>query len=535
FSLLSVLLLLVVVGCDSGADDTGACPGGVCPEDEYGFIDQGEQPPVDQPPVEEQPPAEVGFDLPFTVYPPADLEQVNLGGVIAPVSQDDLTAQEQARVDVLREAIGLGLELGRTHYLEEMTLALSGLGIVEDYEGMAQEGDDALSQVPEDCPFVKFYDNGFEPTGLTCDYLADMAKVEVYSELTQLLDDYALPADVENSPFVLADEAKFWYEQGAISGIEEHRVLVRSDLKARGLCSKNPTPVESSYDKGILVGRQLFAAEFNTWLQGHGYVADYPTMSQKITVCNVDMTMLQPSRAAALKAVDSTVQAQPLCEGDYSPMDQEAQLQFAQANIDYAEGIEWGVQDEFVLAGVRVFQVVPCNVGDPIVVDLDGDGLELLPIHQGVDFDLWADGRGQAVAWVHPDDGLLVRDVDANGRIDDGLELFGNVDGTHADGFAQLATLDADGDGALTPADAAFTSLRIWQDRNSDGRSDAGELVSLDRIGLERIPLQAHAQELTVAGNRIPFGVVATGPGVQRACGDAFLQAATHPRLTAAR
>ncbi|MBM4370577.1 MAG: hypothetical protein FJ098_02940, partial [Deltaproteobacteria bacterium] len=42
---LSVLLLLVVVGCDSGADDTGACPGGVCPEDEYGFIDQGEQPP----------------------------------------------------------------------------------------------------------------------------------------------------------------------------------------------------------------------------------------------------------------------------------------------------------------------------------------------------------------------------------------------------------------------------------------------------------------------------------------------------------
>ena len=517
-------LSMVFVGCDQGGDPG---PGaGEIPGDDYGFIDQGEPDKV-QPVVE--------GDLHAVALLDPALEAVVLPEIGNPVLEDELTIEEQARIDVLRTAISQGLDMGRLRYLEEMTLALQDLGVVDDYEGLIFSGDDVLGQPVDECPFVKYYDNGFQPTGLTCDYLADMAKVEVYSELTKLLVENPLPAAVLESGLVAADEAVFWYEQGTISGIEEHRVLVRSDLKARGLCSKNPTPVQSAHDKGIVVGRQLFAAHFNQWLQSNGYVADYPEMSQKIQVCNADLTMLEPAFVAAQNAVPAKISAQPLCPDTYQAPDFEAQLQYAQAEIDYQAALEWGIQDEYLLAGVRVFQVVPCNVGDPVVMDLDGDGVELLAIQDGVNFDLWASGHPQAMAWVHPDDGFLVLDRNGNGRVDDGAEFFGNVDGVHTHGFDHLAALDSDGDGALTTADAAFAGLRVWRDRNSDGISDAGELLLLSDLGVDRIPLAANRTDKVVAGSRVVYEVTATGEAGQRILGDAFLRTAQHARLSSAR
>ena len=67
---------------------------------------------------------------------------------------------------------------------------------------------------------------------------------------------------------------------------------------------------------------------------------------------------------------------------------------------------------EFALAAVRIFKVIPCNVGDPLVIDLDGDGIEMNPIHKGVNFDFYGTGAKQATAWPTSDDGLLVLDRD---------------------------------------------------------------------------------------------------------------------------
>jgi hypothetical protein len=526
---LAALLALSVmfVGCDYGGD--GADPGTPeLPDDNYGFIDQGEpdevKPPVDEP---------AGID-PVAFIDPA-LEAVAMPDIGNPVMEDELTIEEQERIDLLRTAIEQGLDMGRLKYMEEMTLALQGMGLVTDYESLALEGDDALDAQVDECPFVKYYDNGFEPTGLSCDYLADMAKVEVYSELTKLMAEHPLPTKVVSSGLLTADEAEFWYEQGTISGIEEHRILVRSDLKARGLCSKNPTPVQSSYDKGIVVGRQLFAQNFNTWLQNNGHVADYPEMSQKIQVCNADQTMLEPAFVAAKNAVPVKIAAEPLCPNTYEAPDFEAQLQYAQAEIDYQAAMEWGIQDEYLLAGVRVFQVIPCNVGDPIVMDLDGDGVELLPIQDGVNFDLWAAGHSQAMAWVHPDDGLLVLDRNGNGTIDNGAELFGNVDGIHEHGFDHLAALDTDGDRVLTAADKAFAALKVWQDRNSDGVCDKGELLDLSSFGVNRIPVDADRTGKVVAGNHVVYEVTATSDTGEIILGDAFLRTAQHARLSSAR
>ena len=521
-------LSMIFTGCDYGGE--GSDPGlqDELPNDNYNFVPQeGEEPEEVKPPVEEP----VGID-PVAFIDPA-LETVTLPVVGDPVMEDELTIEEQQRIDLLRTAIEQGLDMGRLRYLEEMSLALQNMGVVDNYEGLVLNVDDALNAEVEECPFVKYYDNGFEPTGLTCDYMADMAKVEVYSELTKLMAENPLPTALLDSELLDEGEGEFWYEQGTISGIEEHRILIRSDLKVRGLCSKNPTPVQSSHDKGIVVGRQLFAQHMNNWLQANGHVADYPVMSQPIQVCNANQAMLDPALANSKVAVPSKISAEPLCPGTYQPQDFEAQLQYAQAEIDYQSAMEWGIQDEYLLAGVRVFQIIPCNVGDPIVMDLDGDGVELLPIQDGVNFDLWAVDHPQAMAWVHPDDGFLILDRNNNGRVDNGAELFGNVDGIHEHGFDHLAALDTNGDRVITAADEAFASLRVWQDKDSDGVSDAGELIKLSKLGVDRIPLEANSTDKVVAGNHVLYEVTATGTTGERLLGDAFLRTAQHARITA--
>ena len=66
-------------------------------------------------------------------------------------------------------------------------------------------------------------------------------------------------------------------------------------------------------------------------------------------------------------------------------------------------------------------------VYDPLVLDLDGDGVELISENNwnGVLFDFNGNGIKTATQWVSSDDGLLVWDRNGNGKIDNGSELFG--------------------------------------------------------------------------------------------------------------
>ena len=100
-------------------------------------------------------------------------------------------------------------------------------------------------------------------------------------------------------------------------------------------------------------------------------------------------------------------------------------------------------------------------------------------------FDLDNSGFAEKTAWVAKNDGLLALDRNGNGRIDGGAELFGNEtalkDGTvAAHGFAALADLDDNRDGKIDAQDSAFADLRIWQDKNQDGISQADELITLN-------------------------------------------------------
>jgi Ca2+-binding RTX toxin-like protein len=138
----------------------------------------------------------------------------------------------------------------------------------------------------------------------------------------------------------------------------------------------------------------------------------------------------------------------------------------------------------------------------PLILDLDGDGVETIGTSAGVHFDHDANGFAESTGWVGKDDGLLVMDRNGNGQIDDGSELFGNNTGVSsgekaANGFAALADLDSNHDGKIDASDAAFSQLRVWKDIDSNGVVSEGELLTLEQANVLSISVGYSSQTVT--------------------------------------
>lgn len=168
---------------------------------------------------------------------------------------------------------------------------------------------------------------------------------------------------------------------------------------------------------------------------------------------------------------------------------------------------------------------------DPLVLDLNGDGVRLTDyLTSPVFFDVDNDGGSlEETGWVSPEDGIVVVDANANGKIDNISETlseyFGGTAGTNgeggqkrfANGFAALASLDSNADGVFDKQDAAWSNVKVWVDTNHDGKSwddlnsngaiDAGEtseLKSLSDLGITQIDLKNQAQSGEVRdGNEV--------------------------------
>lgn len=140
---------------------------------------------------------------------------------------------------------------------------------------------------------------------------------------------------------------------------------------------------------------------------------------------------------------------------------------------------------------------------DPLVLDLDGDGIELTTVLSpgvGSEFDIDGDGFAEPTGWVGGDDGMLAVDTNGNGLIDDVDELFGKGSTT---GYSELEAYDTNNDGVVDALDANFADLRIWQDANSDAITDAGELKTLTEWGVTSISLTYQDTTTEVAENTI--------------------------------
>ena len=146
--------------------------------------------------------------------------------------------------------------------------------------------------------------------------------------------------------------------------------------------------------------------------------------------------------------------------------------------------------------------IVAEPVAPPVVLDLDGDGVEYLSSASGVTFDYAGDGNAVSTAWVDPSDGLLAFDANGNGRVDNGTEIvFGSNGLTDLQGVA--ARFDSNGDGVLDADDADFASFGVWQDANSNGVADDGEFRTLDQAGIVAIDLVSDGEAYTTANGSV--------------------------------
>ena len=156
-------------------------------------------------------------------------------------------------------------------------------------------------------------------------------------------------------------------------------------------------------------------------------------------------------------------------------------------------------------AGPTYYDEESCSCPDgwepsPIIIDVDGSGFSMTDGAGGVVFDFLNDGVPLQIPWTAASstNAFLVLDRNGNGTIDNGMELFGDLTpqpaSQHKNGFIALAEYDkpekgGNRDGVIGKRDMIFDALRLWQDRDHNGISVAGELHTLKNLGLKSIDL----------------------------------------------
>lgn len=185
----------------------------------------------------------------------------------------------------------------------------------------------------------------------------------------------------------------------------------------------------------------------------------------------------------------------------------------------------------------------PDRNADPLVLDLDGDGIETTSLEgNSVFFDIDGDGIRERTSWISADDGLLALDLDGDGKITSGRELFGEgvtyagqgrgsltgpygLEIKYDNGFAELKQLDDNHDGMINANDAAYANLKVWRDLNADGETDLGELLSLEESGVVSISLRNSPASQSVNGNLLTsVSTYISQDGTQAQVGDVWLR-----------
>ena len=123
---------------------------------------------------------------------------------------------------------------------------------------------------------------------------------------------------------------------------------------------------------------------------------------------------------------------------------------------------------------------------DPLVINLDTNIAQVSD--QKFFFDLDQDGIEDEISTLKSGSGFLALDLNGDGVINDGGELFGTKSG---DGFADLAEYDADGNGWIDEADEIWDKLLIWikDDEGNDKLYHLSDL-GVGAIGLNNVSTQ---------------------------------------------
>lgn len=129
---------------------------------------------------------------------------------------------------------------------------------------------------------------------------------------------------------------------------------------------------------------------------------------------------------------------------------------------------------------------------DPLMLNF-GEGPVQLTDHKFA-FDLNADGSKEQISFAS-NAGFLALDLNKNGKIDDGRELFGP---STNNGFAELQKYDVDHNGWIDENDPVYEKLQVW----SKDASGADQLLNLKQAQVGALCLTNVASRFTVTGTQ---------------------------------
>jgi hypothetical protein len=113
---------------------------------------------------------------------------------------------------------------------------------------------------------------------------------------------------------------------------------------------------------------------------------------------------------------------------------------------------------------------------DPLVINFGGTAAQLTDTK--FSFDLDADGKTDQISFVGAGSGFLALDKNADGKINNGSELFGPASGN---GFQELAAYDLDKNSWIDENDAVYTQLKVWTKDGSG--NDALSTLAQTKVG----------------------------------------------------
>ncbi len=135
--------------------------------------------------------------------------------------------------------------------------------------------------------------------------------------------------------------------------------------------------------------------------------------------------------------------------------------------------------EENVVTSIKTFK-------DPLVINLNTNIAQVSD--QKFFFDLDCDGEKEEISSLQTGSGFLAFDLNGDGQINDGSELFGTKSG---DGFKDLSKYDLDGNGWIDEADPIWEKLLIWtKDENGEDKMYHLSDLGVGAIGLSRIGTQ---------------------------------------------
>ncbi|MCW9016338.1 MAG: hypothetical protein OQJ89_05195, partial [Kangiellaceae bacterium] len=122
---------------------------------------------------------------------------------------------------------------------------------------------------------------------------------------------------------------------------------------------------------------------------------------------------------------------------------------------------------------------------DPLILNLNGTDFSFEQSLE-VEFDLDADSNLDKFYAPAAGNFFLALDKNLNGRIDNGLELFGDAGGAK-DGFEALRQFDFNNDNQIDFSDEVFNQLKLLSFNSSGNQS----INSLSDLGIQSISLES--------------------------------------------